>query len=103
MSLTLKVEQRLDAVGLITFFDKRKTRWKRIAQRTYNFVRESFPTEDPVRRDDVAQALLPILQVDKLLGAERNKNKLTQQYWISYFTDLIIDRVWDELDKGKQT
>jgi hypothetical protein len=29
-----------------------------------------------------------------------NENKLKQKYWILYFTDLVIDRTWGDINKG---
>ena len=91
MSLTLEAEQQLKAVNLITLFTEH--------QGNYDFIQASFPANATIRRDDVAKALLPILEVNEQLNAKLAINKLKQKYWVSDFTDLIIDRVWESLDK----
>jgi hypothetical protein len=37
----------------------------------------------------------------QIATAPLHEFKLTQKYWISYFTDLIIDRTWNEITKTK--
>lgn len=60
-------------------------------------VRRDFPQGALIRRDDVAKALIPILEVNEALRDRLNEYKLRQKFWISDFADLIIDRVWDEI------
>jgi hypothetical protein len=97
MALTLAAEQRLERVELIQFFDTSRQTWLGAAQRTYGFVRRDFPQGALIRRDDVAKALIPILEVNEALRDRLNEYKLRQKFWISDFADLIIDRVWDEI------
>ena len=100
MSLTLEVEQRLDSVTLTKFYSKSPARWDTLAKRTYKFAKENFPQSAAVRRDDVAKALLPLLEVNEKLGDYLNKQKLKQKYWIRNFCDLIIDRCWEQISKN---
>lgn len=100
MALTLAAEQRLERVELIQFFDTSRQTWLGAAQRTYRFVRRDFPQGALIRRDDVAKALIPILEVNEALRDRLNEYKLRQKFWISDFADLIIDRVWDEIRGG---
>jgi hypothetical protein len=97
MSLTLEVEQRLEAVGLIALFGEHQEQWFTFASRAYQFVRENYPEDSTIRRDDVAKALIPLLTVDETLGAFLDANKLRQKYWIRDFADLIIDREWQQM------
>jgi len=99
MSLTLESEQRLFKVGLVTFFDDHKGKWKELAQRSYSFVKNNFPDKATIRLDDVAKALLPLLQVDEDLISHLNINKLKQKYWFRDFGDLILDRTWSKIKK----
>jgi hypothetical protein len=97
MALTLDKEQRLEVTGLIQFLDDNEEEWLANARDTYRFVREKFPPRSTVRPDDVAKALLPIVEVHEKLRQFLNREKLTQKYWISYFTDLVIDRTWNQI------
>ena len=97
MSLTWRVEQRLNAVSLIKFFHKHEATWRAFAQDTYNHTKRNFPDGAIVRMDDLAKALFPIMEVNELLITELARKPLTQQYWVKYFVDLIVDRTWDAI------
>jgi hypothetical protein len=100
MALTLEAEQRLGAVGLLEFFQLHGAMWEGIARDTYEFVRGTFPPNAIIRPDDVAKVLKPIVEVSRELRDELNRNKLKQKFWISDFTDLIIDRTWNRITHG---
>jgi hypothetical protein len=97
VALTLQAEQRLDSVNLVQFFDGQRATWLNYARQTYQFIRGNFPANSPIRRDDVAKALVPILEVNERLGEKLAESKLRQKFWISDFVDLIIDRTWAEI------
>jgi hypothetical protein len=97
MALTLDVEQRLQDVQLIAFFDKHRATWETVAKQTYDFLKGNFPANSTIRPDDVAKALKPLVEVNEDLRDELHRSKLTQKYWIAYFTDLIIDRTWNKI------
>jgi hypothetical protein len=95
MALTLDVEQRLQDVGLVAFFEGHRAAWETVAKDTYGFLKGNFPAGSVIRPDDVAKALKPLVEVNEDLRDELHASKLTQKYWIAYFTDLIIDRTWN--------
>jgi hypothetical protein len=64
-------------------FSKQIARWRGLAQRAYNFVKESFPGGAKVRPDDVAKALFPLVEVNDALRDRLHESKLKQKYWIS--------------------
>lgn len=97
MALTLEAEQRLEDASLTTLFDNNKKAWLKAAKETKEFVEQNFPAGAKIRRDDVAKALIPILEVNETLKDYLDANKLRGKFWIRYFVDLIIDRTWDEL------
>ena len=97
MALTLAKEQRLEKVGLVDLFTDHQADWKAAAKSTRDFIKGGFPKGATIRRDDVAKALEPILEVNERLRTKLSEKKLTEKYWVSYFTDLIIDRVWDQI------
>jgi hypothetical protein len=100
MALTLKAEQQLERIGLVDFFTERREQWKRLAQRAYQFVATNFPEGARVRRDDVAEALTPLIEVDEQLNNFLAEKRQKQKYWIAYFCDLIIDQTWEEITQA---
>src|SRR3954452_5751294 len=101
MALTPDKEQKLGAADLIEFFNEDRSVWCEVAKKSYAYVKGNFPADSPIRRDDVAKVLEPIIEVNEELRDYLNENKLKQKYWISYFTDLVIDRTWDDISKGE--
>jgi hypothetical protein len=100
MALTLEAEQRLARVSLIAFYDQHRDIWLRAARESHRFIRTNFPADAAIRPDDVAKALKPVLEVNERLRNKLNADKLSQKYWITDFTDLIVDRAWREVLGG---
>jgi len=101
MALTLKVELKLQDTGLTGLYNLHQVTWLGLAKRSYAFVQDNFPNGSLIRRDDVAEALVPVLEVHDLLRHFLATKKLRQRYWHRWFCDLILDRVWDSLTEGE--
>jgi len=97
MGLTLEGEQRLNAAGVVDHFDANEAAWVATITETYQFVASNFPNGARIRKDDIAKAMLPIVEVNEDYQDFRNENKLRAKYWNSLFADLVVDRTWDQL------
>lgn len=97
MALTLESEQRLERASLIEFYTKAPAKWKRLARQSYQFVEKNFPEGATIHQDDVAKALMPLLEVNERLIDVLSAKRLKQRYWIRDFCALILDRTWDEI------
>jgi hypothetical protein len=97
MGLTLYWEQRLEAAELVAFFDENRDAWLKAARDALQYARDRFPENSTIRRDDVAQFLVPVIEVDEDFKNHLDSNRLTQKYWAKHFGDLIIDRVWEDV------
>jgi hypothetical protein len=93
----LEAEQRLDSVGMVALFEGDKEAWLDAARQTKVFIKNNFPEGSIIRRDDVAKALIPVLEVNEVLKDALNEHKLRGKFWIKDFADLIIDKTWDQL------
>ena len=100
MGLTLRKEQRLEKAKLTEFFDKNREKYEGVAQQTFDFLKSQYGG-NPVRPDDVANSLEPVITIDEELQGALDKKKLTQNYWFGYFCDLIIERTWDTISVKK--
>lgn len=100
MALTAENEQRLQAAGLIDFFDKNRPLFNDMAEEAYTYASKYVTSAGlPVRIDDVAVAFEPALKVSVPLEKFLATKRLTQKYWFRYFADLVLDRLWKELTK----
>src|SRR5262245_12803373 len=100
MALTLKKEQRLERVGLVDYFQDHRGAWTKAAQDAYGYIREGFAGQ-VVRLDDVVPPLKAVVEINQDLKAFLSHGKLTQLYWVTDFTELILDRVWDEIAEDR--
>jgi len=99
MALTLEAEQRMEAVGVVGFYDADHMAWLGTVKSTKKFVAGNFPAGKMIRRDDVAKALVTIVEVHEGFQDFRNEKKLRGKFWNTNFADLLIDRTWDQLDE----
>jgi hypothetical protein len=102
MALTLEAEQRLTDVGAVAFYEKDAADWLATVRATKAFIKGQFPADAPIRRDDVAKALISVLEVHEEFKDYRSEKTLRAKYWIRDFADLLVDRTWDNLDNGGQ-
>jgi hypothetical protein len=94
-------EQKLQRVGLIKFFEHNRATYKTLAQDAYDFTAKILkPTGLPVRQDDVAGHLSAALEVDKPLTDFRDGNRCSQNYYVKYFTNLVLERLWSQISHG---
>ena len=96
MALTLAAQQQLESASLIDLFEKDKVGWKAMAVHAHDFVKNNFPPGSTVRPDDVAKALIPVIEVSETLTNYLKKKQLRQKYWLMYFADYILDRGFTE-------
>lgn len=101
MGLTLEIEQKLEEVGLIAFFEKTKDIWKGLAKEAYDYTRKTYPDSAIIRPDDVAKALTPVLAVHPKLGGFLKEGKIRGRHWIDDFGDLVLEKVWNEIQSTK--
>jgi hypothetical protein len=102
VALNAYKSKRLEDAGLLDYFERHRPLWEQKAKRAYEyaerFVRESG---EEVRQDDVVPLLVPALEVLDDFRDHLASERLTQKYWYTYFAELIVDRVWEELtEKG---
>ena len=100
MGLTLEAEQRMENAGVIAFYDQHQGEWLATVRDTKRFVEGNFPDGARIRRDDVAKALVTVVEVNEGFQDFRNERKLRGKFWNTLFADLVVDRTWEELEEG---
>jgi hypothetical protein len=76
MALTLPVEQRLEKVNLVTYFNDHQGAWLDAARKAHDYLAEDY---DTIRPDDVAKILHPIVEASKEFKAQLAGKNLTQR------------------------
>lgn len=100
MGLTATKSLRLEDAGLDKLFTKREKLWQTLAQNAYNYVSGGLKDSgEPVRPDDLIAPLIPVLEVTTELREFLAEKRLKQKYWNQYFAELIVDRLWENLEE----
>jgi hypothetical protein len=103
VGLTATKATRLEDAGLDDLLRSEKTLWKSLATEAYEYVSRALKDSgEPVRPDDLIPPLVPVLEVSSILREFLAENSLRQQYWYTWFGELIVDRLWDELQGGNE-
>ena len=101
MALSLNKLKRLQDAGLTELFEADRKLWSAMARHAYAYTSQFVAASgDDVRPDDLVPTLTPALEVSDRLRTFLAKQKLTQQYWYTWFAELIVDRLWRDLSSG---
>ena len=95
MALNLNKLKRLEDAGLAELFEHDRKLWTAMAKDAYAYTRKFVGAE--VRPDDVVPTLVPALEVSDRLRTFLAQKKLTQNYWYTWYGELLVDRLWDDL------
>lgn len=101
MALNAYKSKRLEDAELIAHFEEHRALWVQKARRAYEYAKRFVEESgEDVRQDDVVPLLIPALEVFDDFRDHLSAERLTQKYWYTYFAELIVDRVWEELTEG---
>jgi len=95
VALNLNKLKRLEDAGLAALFEHDRKLWTAMTKEAYGYTRKFVGAE--VRPDDVVPTLVPALEVSDRLRTFLAQKKLTQNYWYTWFAELLVDRLWPEL------
>jgi hypothetical protein len=93
-------ELRLTDAGLVDLYEENLTLWRELAEHAYEYAKNYIAAAGAIRQDDVVPALQPVLEVTPALREFLAGRSLRQQYWYEWFAELVIDRLWDDLDQA---
>lgn len=99
MALTQKKLQDLGDVGLVEFLNGDLDLWRTKAKHAYDAT-HAYIAE--LRPDDITGLLVAELEVANEFREYLGEKKLRQKFWYQWFAELIIDRLWVELE-GDET
>jgi hypothetical protein len=95
VALSLNKLKRLEDAGLTELFDTERKLWTAMTKDAYVYTRKFVGAE--VRPDDMVPTLVPALEVSDRLRTFLAARKLTQNYWYTWFAELLVDRLWSDL------
>jgi hypothetical protein len=97
LALTQKKLQDLNDASLTSLLQDDLPAWKAKAKHAYTATRAYIKE---IRPDDVTALLVAELEVTPEFRNYLARKKLKQKYWSEWFAELIVDRLWSELNGG---
>ena len=94
MALTTVALLRLRGKGFAALFTKHEATWTQMARDAHDYVGAQLPKGQVPMADDIQKVLLPVIEFNPTVRNHLAAQKLTQKYWITDFTDYVIDRVF---------
>jgi len=98
VALSLNKLKRLEDAGLTQLFEADRKLWVAMTKDAYTYTRKFVGKE--VRPDDVVPTLVPALEVSDRLRTFLASRKLTQNYWFTWYAELLVDRLWPDLQSA---
>lgn len=104
MGLSESKKKELEAKDFHKLFEDKKhhQKWVTIAQKAYAYAKENITDGNEPRPDDVAEALLPILNKDDDLRNHQRENGARAKKFREAFADYIVDQVLIEPTRRKK-
>jgi hypothetical protein len=98
MALTALKHTNLLDKGFDELYSDHDDLWLAKAQDAYDYAGLLVaPTGEPVRPDDVLVILDPAVELSPEFRTHMDEKRLTQKYWKTYFSEFILDLVWEAL------
>ena len=94
MALTEKARLRLEGKGFGKLYEDNAAAWAKLSNDARALMKPRIADGEPTV-DDIKQLLQPLIELHVLYRGFMEKNaRLTQRYWPSDFTDLVLHRVY---------
>jgi len=95
MGLSESKKKDLEAKDFDGLFNHKKhhAKWVAIAKKAHDYAKENITEGNEPRPDDVAEALLPILNADTDLRKHQSDNRAMAKKYKLAFADYIVDQV----------
>jgi hypothetical protein len=104
LGLSEAKKKELEAKNFHKLFEhpKHRAKWEKIAHQAYSYAKDTITDGEEPRPDDIADALLPILNKDDDLRSHQTENRASSKRFKSWFADYIVDRVIIEPTREKK-
>jgi hypothetical protein len=94
MALTEIARLRLEGKGFVKLYEDHSAVWKTLCNSARDLIKPQIASGEPTV-DDIKQILQPLVELHALYRAfMEDRPRLTQRYWPSDFTDLILHKVY---------
>jgi hypothetical protein len=94
MSLTLERLHRLRGKGFDGLYSDHDTKWMEMVASAKDYAKTFIGQNEKIRPGDVSEILQNAIKVDPDFEAFVKAKGLQQKYWVSWFSDYILDQIF---------
>jgi len=94
MSLTLEIEHRLKSKGFDDLYEGHTPKWIEMAAKAKEYCETFITADETIRPGDISENLQNAIKTDTHFEAHLKAWKLKEKYWIRYFSDYILDKIY---------
>lgn len=93
MGLTLEKLHRLTAKSFVKLYDDDADKWVEMVANARTYAESFIGEGEDIRPGDISAILQNAIRVDPQFEAHV-KGKLPQRYWVEWFADYVLDRIY---------
>lgn len=94
MSTDTDKVHKLRGKGFHDLYEAHPTKWAEMVKKAAVYAKSCVPEGEPVKDGDVVAIVENAIKISKEFESHLTKKKLTQKYWIKWFSEYIVDRVY---------
>jgi hypothetical protein len=87
---------RLKSKSFDALYAKTPQKYKEMADDALMYTEKCVPTGEKVKLGDVVAVIQNAVKIDPAFEAHLKSKKLTQKYWIVWFSEYVLDQVYPQ-------
>lgn len=103
MSFDTERLHKLRSKGFDKLYSGAIPKYQEMADTALEYAKTCVPPGEKVRLGDVVAVIQNAVRIDPAFEAHVKGKKLTQKYWINYFSEYILDQVYPQPNLTKPT
>lgn len=96
MSFDTERLHRLKGKGFDALYTKAPDKYQEMANTALEYAQTCIPKGEKVRLGDVVAVIQNAVRIDPAFEAHLKAKKLTQKYWIVWFSEYVLDQVYPQ-------
>ena len=101
MSLDTQKLHRLKGKSFDKLYEDHAPKWKEMVQKARDYAQTCVGKDDKVRIGDVVEVIVNAIRIDPTFEKHTKDKALPQKFWVFYFAEYIVDRVYPQPDLKK--
>lgn len=96
MSIDTERVHKLKGKGFDKLYESAPGKFREMAYTALKYAQTYQPEGEPLKIGDVVSVVQNAVRIDPAFEAHLKQKKLTQKFWLTYFSEFIIDKVFPQ-------